>query len=191
MRSISWVLPSQAPASGKGPRLVLNRRWSSILTSTPPGVGELQEAVTLSPDFTEAHYQLGLALAHSAGNSAKADAAFRQVLQLNSNHALAHLQLGLLFATRGDKAQASSEFQKAVDLAPGLTEAHRGLGRLATDSRDWATAVRELQAVIAWTPEDAAAHYHLAAALKARGQLDEAAHELQIAQKLDPKLSAH
>jgi Flp pilus assembly protein TadD len=44
--------------------------------------------------------------------------------------------------------------------------------------------------VVAWHPEDAAAHYDLAAALKASGELDEAARELQIAQKLDPKLSA-
>ncbi len=77
-----------------------------------------------------------------------------------------------------------------LKLAPGLTEAHRGLGRLASDSQDWATAVREFQAVVAWNPEDAAAHYDLATSLKASGQLEEAAHELQIAQKLDPKLAA-
>ncbi len=153
-------------------------------------VGELQEAVTLSPDFTEAHYQLGLALRQSSDGSTKAEAAFRQVLQLDPNHALAHLQLGLLLAARGDKTRASSDFEKAAKLAPGLTEAHRSLGRLAADSRDWATAIREFQAVIAWTPEDPSAHYDLAAALKARGQLDEAAHKLQIAQKLDPKRSA-
>jgi Flp pilus assembly protein TadD len=153
-------------------------------------VGELQEAVTLSPDFTEAHYQLGLALRQSSDGSTKAEAAFSQVLQLDPNHALAHLQLGLLLAARGDKTRASSDFEKAAKLAPSLTEAHRSLGRLAADSRDWATAIREFQAVIAWTPEDPSAHYDLAAALKARGQLDEAAHELQIAQKLDPKRSA-
>ncbi len=88
-------------------------------------IGELQEAVTLSPDFTEAHYQLGLALRRSVDGSAKSAAALRQVLQLNPNHAPAHFQLGLLQAARDDKTQASSEFQKAVELAPGLTEAQR------------------------------------------------------------------
>ena len=153
-------------------------------------VGELQEAVTLSPDFTEAHYQLGLALAQSRNGSAKAEAAFRQVLQLNPNHAPAHFQLGVLLAARGDKASASAEFQKAVQLAPGLSEAHRALARLAVDSDDWPTAVQEFQAVVAWNPEDAAAHYDLAKALKSRGQLDQAAHELQIAQRLNPALPA-
>jgi len=153
-------------------------------------VQELQEAVRLSPDFTEAHYQLGLALLLSVDSSTKAESVFRQVLQLNPNHALAHLQLGLLFSAKADRAEAAAEFENAARLAPGLVEAHRGLGRLAADSRDWETAVPEFQAVVAWNPEDAAAHYDLAASLKASGQVEEAAHELEIAQKLDPKLTA-
>jgi tetratricopeptide (TPR) repeat protein len=153
-------------------------------------VGELQEAIALSSDFTEAQYQLGLALRRSADGPAKSEAAFRQVLQLNPNHAPAHFQLGLLFAARGDKTQASAEFQRAVELAPGLTEAHRALAKLAAHSRDWPTAVREFQVVVAWDPEDASAHYDLAIALKARGQHDEAAHELQVAQRLNPALRA-
>ena len=153
-------------------------------------VQELQEAVTLSPGFIEAHYQLGLALAPSAEGSAKAESAFRQVLRLDPNHARAHLELGLLFARKGDRVEAAAEFENAAKLAPGLVEAHRGLGRLAIDSRDWETAIRQFQAVVAWNPEDAAAHYDLAASLKASGQHDEAARELQIAQKLDPKYSA-
>jgi len=179
---------------------VANEGRAMILVETAAGdidkgeqsaaVQELQEAVTLSPGFIEARYQLGLALRHSADGSAKAESAFRQVLQLNPNHALAHLQLGLLVAAKGDRAEAVAEFENAAKLAPGLVEAHRGLGRLAADSRDWETALREFQAVVAWNPEDAAAHYDLAASLKARGQLDEAAHELEIAQKLDLKRAA-
>ena len=100
-------------------------------------VQELQEAVTLSPGFTEAQYRLGLALRQSADGSAKAESAFRQVLQLNPDHASAHLQLGLLFSAKGDRTEAAAEFENAARLAPGLAEAHRGLGRLAADSRDW------------------------------------------------------
>jgi Tfp pilus assembly protein PilF len=82
-------------------------------------VAKLQEAVTLSPGFIEAHYQLGLALRQSVDSSAKAESAFRQVLQLNPNHALAHLQLGLLFSDKGDRAEAAVEFKNAARLAPG------------------------------------------------------------------------
>ena len=71
-------------------------------------------------------------------------------------------------------------------MAPGLTEGHLELGQMATNARDWATAVREFEAVLAWSPDNAQAHYDPATALKARGQVAEAARELQIARKLDP-----
>jgi Flp pilus assembly protein TadD len=173
-------------------------------------IGELQEAVSLSPDFTEAYYQLGLALRESAevshkapsskagSNSAgptkdmltQAETAFRRVLQLDPNNASAYLQLGSLLESRGDIAQATSQFERAVHLAPGLTEAHLELGRMAKNARDWVTVVREVEAVLAWSPENAQAHYDLAAALKADGQLEQAARELRIAVKLNPGVAS-
>jgi tetratricopeptide (TPR) repeat protein len=107
------------------------------------------------------------------------------VLEMNSAHAPAHFQLGLLLAEQRDKAQASAELEKAIRLAPGLVEAHVALGKLAKESQDWATAVRQFEAVVAWKPKDAAAHYDLAAALKASGQSEEAEHEIRLAQELD------
>jgi Flp pilus assembly protein TadD len=59
---------------------------------------------------------------------------------------------------------------------------------MAKNARDWATAVREFEAVLAWSPDNAQAHYDLAAALKAHGQVEEAAREFQIAMKLDPRI---
>jgi hypothetical protein len=47
-----------------------------------------------------------------------------------------------------------------------------------------------LVGLAAGKPEDAAAHYDLAASLQASGQVEQAAHELEIAQKLDPKPTA-
>jgi Flp pilus assembly protein TadD len=50
-------------------------------------------------------------------------------------------------------------------------------------------AVRELEAVTDWNPEDLEAHYALAAvALKTQGQVEEATREMEVAQKLNPKL---
>ena len=82
-------------------------------------IGALQEAVSLSPDFAEAYYQLGLALLQAdktskptsttnASTSAKkdtlaqAEAAFQHVLQLDPNNALASFQFGQLLKARGE-----------------------------------------------------------------------------------------
>jgi tetratricopeptide (TPR) repeat protein len=148
-------------------------------------VGELQQAVSLSPGLTEAQYQLALAL-QRAGNFKESEEVFRRVLQMSPDHASAHLQLGLLFADRGAKAQASTEFEKALQLAPGLVEAHAAWGKLAKDSQDWLTATQQFEAVLAWKPQDAATHYDLAIVLKATGQTEEATREMRIAQQLAP-----
>ena len=151
-------------------------------------VPELREATTLSPGFTEAEYQLALALQQS-GDRAKAENIYHRVLALNPNHALAHLQLGELLEVDGDKSEAEVELAKAIELAPSLVEAHIALGKLAEDSKDWSTAIREFESVLAWSPKNAAAHYDLATVLKASGQTEDAERELQIAHDLDPELS--
>jgi tetratricopeptide (TPR) repeat protein len=105
------------------------------------------------------------------------------VLQLDPDHALAHLNLGLLLAKHGNAAAARAELEKASEVAPSLVEAHSALGKLAKDSQDWPTAIRELQAVIAWTPQDRTAHADLAGALQANGQAEAAAREWRLAQE--------
>lgn len=147
-------------------------------------IRDLQEAVSLSPNFAEAHYQLGLALVRSPMSAAQAESAFRRVLELDPNDALACLRLGVMLEARGERAEALSRIANAAQLAPGLSEAHREWGRMAVASRDWPTALRELTAVLAWNPDDAGAHFDLANALEASGQREEAAREVEIAHKL-------
>ena len=55
-----------------------------------------------------------------------------------------------------------------------------------TPARNPNAAIRALQDVVIWKPDDADAHYDLAITLKAAGDLDEAARELAIAQRLKP-----
>jgi tetratricopeptide (TPR) repeat protein len=97
-------------------------------------------------------------------------------------------------AFRVDDLQKAREFYQMLGFEQAFEFSDAGKTSVSfikiNDSRDWPTAVREFQAVVAWNPEDASAHYDLAIALKARGQHDEAAHELQVAQRLNPALRA-
>jgi tetratricopeptide (TPR) repeat protein len=147
-------------------------------------VQTLREAVILSPNFTEAQYQLGVAL-HESGDDKDSEDSFRDVLKLDHDHASAHLNLARLLIARGEAAQGKAELERAVQLAPSLVEAHAALGGLASQSHDWPAAIREFQAVLAWRPADRTIHQRLAEALKASGDLDEAAQELRLAQQRD------
>ena len=150
-------------------------------------VGLLREAATVSPRFPETHYQLGLALRQSSADEAESETAFRRVIDLDPNRAVAHYQLGMLLRKRGDLVNASSELRTATNLAPSLVECYRELGQIALAARDWATAEAEYKKFLAWEPGNAEVHYDLATALKAQGHLDEAAQELRIAQRLNPR----
>jgi tetratricopeptide (TPR) repeat protein len=69
----------------------------------------LMTAVTLQPDYTEAHLQLGVVYA----DQQKYDEAarhYRQAVALAPNVAAAHYRLGRLLARMGDKSRAQEEF---------------------------------------------------------------------------------
>jgi tetratricopeptide (TPR) repeat protein len=93
-------------------------------------VARRREAVSLSPGFAEAHYQLGVALgrnaartagvmaAHAGGQLEEAEAALRQAITLSPSHARAHAELARLLDLRGDKAAAEQARLRAATLAP-------------------------------------------------------------------------
>jgi Flp pilus assembly protein TadD len=118
----------------------------------------------------------------------EAEQQFQDVLQLNPDNAAARFQMAMLLMARGENALAVSELEKVVQLSPSLVEAHLELARIANESRDWA-AIREFQTVLAWNPQDTGTHFSLSIALKNGGQLEEAARELEIAQKLSHSLA--
>jgi Flp pilus assembly protein TadD len=80
-------------------------------------VQTLPEAVTLSPNFTEARYQLAVAL-HESGDDKKSEESFRDVLKLDPDHASAHLNLGRLLSARDDAAQGKTRKRRTVGPQP-------------------------------------------------------------------------
>ena len=147
-------------------------------------VASLREAVAASPDFAEAHYQLGLALRRASAPSAHAEDAFLRAVQLDPRHAPARYEWARQLAAHGDTMGAMDQLRKAVELQPGLVEAHRARARIARASREWVTAAAELQALLAWEPDDAAAHHEGAIPL---GTIQLLVRERAAARKLDPK----
>jgi Flp pilus assembly protein TadD len=128
-------------------------------------VASLREAVTVSPDFAEAHYRLGLALQKAAAPPSQVEDALLRAVQLDPAHARARFEWARLLAARGDTVGARDQFRQALSRQPSLVDAHRELARMAAAAGDWPAAVAELQAVVAWEPGDARARRDLTAAL--------------------------
>ena len=146
----------------------------------------LREAVRASSSFSEARYQLALAVLPSDPRSAESD--FLHVVRLDPEHARAHHQLGVLRGRRGDLQGALASLRRATELAPGFVDAQRELAAQAWKVQDWPTVLGALTAVVAWEPGDAMAHYALSRVLGEMGRHQDAARELTIAQRLNPSL---
>jgi protein O-GlcNAc transferase len=151
-------------------------------------IAELREAVSLDPESQGAYFLLASTLRQSSADPAEVIKTLRRVLELNSRHAPAHYQLGLVFESQGKMSEAIAEFRIAVGLSPSFIEARHAFGKVAMEIKDWETAVAQFRGVIAWEPKDAAAHHQLSLALKALGQVEEAEIELRAAQRLNRSL---
>ncbi len=140
-RRHKYIPPPPRPRATRavvGPRL-------AVPTSPPPGVSPkaldayqhglrlrernrlddaaeaFREAVAASPQFAEAHNDLGLALV-GQGKTTEALEAFRRALELQPDHAIVWNNLGTLWLSLGNYVEALPCFEKAVQIAPHIPD---------------------------------------------------------------------
>ncbi len=90
---------------------------------------ELQQAVALDPDRTEAWHNLGLALLRM-GRRQEGERELRRLLERRPGHAPTQVLLGKLAAGDGQMAEAEERFRAALAADSQLHEAHYNLAAL-------------------------------------------------------------
>jgi tetratricopeptide (TPR) repeat protein len=140
---------------------------------TEQALGLFREAVTLKPDFAEAHCNLGITLVETE-QIPEATAAFRKAVALKPDFAEAHCGLGIAFAARGQIPKAIAAWRKAVALKPDYAEAYCNLGVAFERIGQLPKAIAAYREAVALKPDFANAHYKLGVALEKTGQLPEA-----------------
>jgi tetratricopeptide (TPR) repeat protein len=130
-------------------------------------------AQTLMPDDPRWPYYLAQ-LHRTRGNTERAMAAFRRVLDLRPDDVAALVWLGRMHLDQGQPEQAEPLFAKAQSLAPQVTAAQVGLGQTALAKKDYAHAVQLLEGALAGDPSAASIYSPLAMAYRGLGQNDKA-----------------
>lgn len=121
----------------------------------------LKKAISLKPDYPEAHNALGALLAEK-GLVDEAAKEFLLALQnpfYETPHYAAY-NLGNLYYRQGNYAKAEEYFRQALQLAPNYAQAHLQLGRVLENRGDKKGAFEEYKDAVAYAPQWAEAHFH-------------------------------
>ncbi|MGD0790852.1 MAG: tetratricopeptide repeat protein [Terriglobales bacterium] len=145
-----------------------------------------RHALSLRPDFWEAHSNLGVVL-HDQGKLDEAIAEYRSAKRLNPEEASVRNNLGNTLCDKEDFDSAIAEFKDLYRQSPEWEGGHNCLARAYMSKRDYPSAIRELQAAIAANPAGAAEHRVLGQALLLSGKDQEAVDVLRKAVALNPE----
>lgn len=145
----------------------------------------ISKAVSLKPDFVDAHCNLGLVLEH-IGRLDEAIASYRKAIAINSRHPDAHLNLGNALTAIGKRKQAVESYKKALSLNPEFVEAHCNLGNVYRDLKKPHEAIESYKKALAMAPEFAGAHFGIGNAFGDLGRTDDALNSFKNALTANP-----
>ena len=114
----------------------------------------LQRAITVAPDYLEAHYNLANVFLFQ-DRLREAEAGFRRVLALNARHFDAQLNLSGTLSRMGRLAEASTACRAALDIDPRNALAYHNLGQLYREQGQHEAAVHALEQAVKADPGNA------------------------------------
>ncbi len=164
---------------GKSPQ-----QQDSILKA---GIGYLKTAVKLTPSFTDAWNQMGIAYARLK-NPQEAIKCYNEGLKYNVNDPTVHNNLGTVYFTAGKYNEALAEFQEAVRLNPRYSEAWTNIGSCYGSGQQFDNAISNFEKAISVDPNNAMANYYLGITWRSKGNETLAQQYLNQAYALNPAL---
>ncbi len=149
---------------------------------------EFERIVSLHPDepqFSTAHYDLGIAYAN-LGRLDQAAGAFEDALQGDPGFLAAMANLIAVDLSRGNVTQARKIADRFIAAAPDSARALYSRGIIALRSGDFSTARNDFSQLLRSDPQYALAHYNLGIAQTRLGDYNSAEHEFSVALDLAP-----
>jgi tetratricopeptide (TPR) repeat protein len=130
-------------------------------------------------------FSRGVALEEDPRNQMQAIATYERVLELDPQHAAAHINLGTLYYNRQDYKAAEEHYRKAIEIDPRYALAHFDLGNVLDETGRVADAIQTYLTALQLAPTYADAHYNLALAYEKIKEPRKALKHWQAYVKLD------
>jgi tetratricopeptide (TPR) repeat protein len=106
----------------------------------------------------------GIALEEDPGSQLEAIATYQRVLELDPDHAAAHINIGTLYYNRQEYGQAEQHYRRAIAIDSRYALAYFDLGNVLDETGRVAEAIQTYQTALQLAPTYADAHYNLALA---------------------------
>ena len=106
----------------------------------------------------------GIALEEDPHTQAQAIAAYQRVLELDPEHAAAHINLGTLHYNRQDYALSEKHYRAAIAIDPRYALAYFDLGNVLDETGRVAEAIQAYNTALQLAPTYGDAHYNVALA---------------------------
>jgi len=145
------------------------------------------QAVREQPDFSDAHYNLGVAL-HELKQLAEASACYEQVVRLQPDHASAWNNLGVARRLLGQRQKAVEAHRRAVALDPGQIDFKINLANALRAGEMTDEAIQLLQQTLQGNPGSATLWHTLGNAWREAGRLAESEDAFRRALQITPGL---
>ena len=129
----------------------------------------------------------GVALEEDPATQAEAIECYRQALELEPEHAAAHINLGTLYYNHQDYTQAEKHYRRAASADPRYALAYFDLGNVLDETGRLPEAVCAYRQAITLAPTYADAHYNLALAYEKMGQQRQALEHWRAYVRLDTR----
>jgi tetratricopeptide (TPR) repeat protein len=106
----------------------------------------------------------GIALEEDPNTQAQAIAAYQRVLELDPEHAAAHINLGTLHYNRQDYTLSEKHYRAAIEIDPRYALAYFDLGNVLDETGRVAAAIQAYNTALQLAPTYGDAHYNVALA---------------------------
>jgi len=127
----------------------------------------------------------GIALEEDPTSQSEAIATYERVLELEPNHAAAHINLGTLYYNRQEYQAAEKHYRAAIDVDSRYALAYFDLGNVLDETGRVAEAIQTYKTALQLAPTYADAHYNLALAYEKTREPRKALKHWQAYVKLD------
>ncbi len=154
------------------------RRAAAKLGSKPARAAAAAPGVPALFDAALAH--------HRAGRLGEAEALYRRLLAVHSDHVDACFNLATALKQQGRLDEAAAAYRQVVGVKPDHVEAFYNLGNTLMGLRRLDEAVAAYRQAIGINPDLVQAYANLGVALRMLGRLDEAAHAFRRAIAIKP-----